>query len=200
MALLNGMHHLTFLTADLDRLIDFYGRVFDAPVTLDLEEEGLRHAFIQIGPHTVLHPFQIPGVEVPQASAPMFQRGRIDHFALDAASEEAFREIYRRLLSEGGMSARSPTWGRSCSSLSKTRTAPTRRLPGPNLVCRSSRESVFRNGLLLRSSDGRAGCSAAKSPGPLPAKLRMKWPGNVSERGAGPDSPNGSPILYGVNR
>jgi predicted lactoylglutathione lyase len=31
----------------------------------------------------------------------MFKRGRIDHFALFAPTEEAFREICRRLESEG---------------------------------------------------------------------------------------------------
>jgi catechol 2,3-dioxygenase-like lactoylglutathione lyase family enzyme len=93
--LLNDIHHLTFITADLDRLIGFYERVFEARVTVDLEEEGLRHAFIEVGPHTVLHPFQVPGVE-PLGSQPVFQRGRLDHFALNAASEEAFRELHRR--------------------------------------------------------------------------------------------------------
>ncbi len=101
MTLLSGIHHLTFLTADMDRLIAFYSRVFDATVTLDLEEDGLRHAFIEIGPRTVLHPFEIPGVDVPQESAPMFQRGRIDHFALDAASQEAFHDLRRRLVAAG---------------------------------------------------------------------------------------------------
>ena len=100
MQLLNDMHHLTFLTADMDRLIDFYARVFGARVTVDLEEEGLRHAFIEIGPHSLLHPFQVPGVEPPGAQ-PMFERGRLDHFALNAATEEAFREARRRLVEEG---------------------------------------------------------------------------------------------------
>lgn len=98
--LLNDIHHLTFVTADMDRLIGFYERVFGARVTVDLEEEGLRHAFIEVGPHTVLHPFQVPGVE-PPLPQPMFQRGRLDHFALGAASEEAFREIHRRIVAEG---------------------------------------------------------------------------------------------------
>jgi predicted lactoylglutathione lyase len=31
----------------------------------------------------------------------MFQRGRLDHFALRAPSEEAFREIRRRVEAEG---------------------------------------------------------------------------------------------------
>jgi catechol 2,3-dioxygenase-like lactoylglutathione lyase family enzyme len=98
--LTKDIHHMTFLTADMDRLIAFYERVFDARVILDLEEEGLRHAFIEIGPHTVLHPFQVPGVDVPSFQ-PIFERGRLDHFGLNAASEEAFREIRRRLVAEG---------------------------------------------------------------------------------------------------
>jgi catechol 2,3-dioxygenase-like lactoylglutathione lyase family enzyme len=97
---LNDIHHLTFITADMDRLIAFYERVFGARVTVDLEEEGLRHTFIEVGTHTVLHPFQVPGVQLP-ASGPMFQRGRLDHFALNAASEEAFRELRRRVVAEG---------------------------------------------------------------------------------------------------
>ena len=99
MQLLEDIHHLTFLTGDMDRLIAFYERIFDARATLDLEEEGVRHAFIEVGPHTVLHPFQVPGVEVPGRQA-MFERGRLDHFGLNAASEDAFWELRRRLLEE----------------------------------------------------------------------------------------------------
>lgn len=100
--LLNDINHLTFVTADMDRLISFYGRVFDARTTVDLEEEGLRHAFIEVGPHTVLHPFQVPGVESP-GQQPMFGRGRLDHFALNAASGEAFWELHRRIAAEGAL-------------------------------------------------------------------------------------------------
>jgi catechol 2,3-dioxygenase-like lactoylglutathione lyase family enzyme len=98
--MLTDIHHLTFVTADMDRLIGFYERIFDAEVTLDIEEEGLRHAFIEVGPHTVLHPFQIPDVD-PPGPQPMFARGRLDHFALLARSEEAFRELRRRIEAEG---------------------------------------------------------------------------------------------------
>jgi catechol 2,3-dioxygenase-like lactoylglutathione lyase family enzyme len=100
MQLIDDLHHLTFITADMDRLIAFYRRVFDATVTVDLVEDGLRHAFIRIGTRTVLHPFQVPGVE-PPGPQPMFQRGRLDHFALSATSEAAFMEVRRRLLAEG---------------------------------------------------------------------------------------------------
>ena len=99
MPLINDIHHLTFITADMDRLTAFYERVFRARVTVDLEEEGLRHAFIEVGPHTVLHPFQVPDL-TPPGSQPMFQRGRLDHFGLNAASEEAFWELRRRVVAE----------------------------------------------------------------------------------------------------
>ena len=70
--------------------------------TLDLTEEGVRHVFLEVGPSTVLHPFQIlDGPELPPAPGTMFQRGRLDHFALRAPSEEAFREIRRRVEAEG---------------------------------------------------------------------------------------------------
>jgi len=100
MRLVDGINHLTFITADIDRLIDFYARVFEAKVTLDLTEGGLRHAFIEIGRTTVLHPFQIPEVN-PPGKLPMFKRGRLDHFALNATSEDAFRELRQRLIAEG---------------------------------------------------------------------------------------------------
>ena len=100
MKLTNDLNHLTFITGDMDRLVSFYQRVFEAPVTLDLTENGLRHVFIEVGPHTVLHPFQITGV-TPPPPAPMFERGRLDHFALNAASEAAFRELRRRAVAEG---------------------------------------------------------------------------------------------------
>jgi catechol 2,3-dioxygenase-like lactoylglutathione lyase family enzyme len=100
MPLLNDIHHLTFLTADMDRLLAFYEQVFEARATVDLAEEGLRHAFIEVGPHTVLHPFQVPGV-APPGEQPMFQRGRLDHFALNAATEEAFLELRRRVVDAG---------------------------------------------------------------------------------------------------
>lgn len=100
MSLLAGTHHLATLTADMDRLIAFYQRVFDARVVFDVEEEGVRHAFIELGPTTLLHPFQIPGIDVPQGKLPIFGRGRIDHFALQASTLEAFREVRRRAIAD----------------------------------------------------------------------------------------------------
>jgi catechol 2,3-dioxygenase-like lactoylglutathione lyase family enzyme len=43
MSLVQGVHHVTFLTEDIERLSAFYRRVFDAITTLDMTEEGVRH-------------------------------------------------------------------------------------------------------------------------------------------------------------
>jgi hypothetical protein len=92
------------LTADLDRLVAFYERVFDAGTTLDIVEEGVRHVFPQVGPTTVLHPFQIirwaraaarPRDDVPaRAPRPLCSAG---------PSAEAFAEIRRRLVVEAAL-------------------------------------------------------------------------------------------------
>lgn len=102
MRLVDGIHHATWLTEDVGRIAAFYGRVLDARTTLDLTEEGVRHVFLQVGPATVLHPFQLlDGPALPPAPGRMFERGRLDHFAVLATSEEAFREIRRRAEAEG---------------------------------------------------------------------------------------------------
>jgi catechol 2,3-dioxygenase-like lactoylglutathione lyase family enzyme len=101
-SLVEGIHHTTFLTDDVDRLAAFYERIFEAEKTLDMTEEGVRHIFLEVGPTTVLHPFQIvDGLPLPPAPGTMFQRGRLDHFALSAPSEEAFVELRGRLEAEG---------------------------------------------------------------------------------------------------
>jgi catechol 2,3-dioxygenase-like lactoylglutathione lyase family enzyme len=99
--LVDGIHHVTFLTEDMDRLVAFYERVFDAEKTLDMTEDGVRHVFLKVGQPTVLHPFQMLEGPDPPPPSPMFSRGRLDHFALYAPSEEAFRELRRRIEAEG---------------------------------------------------------------------------------------------------
>lgn len=101
MPLTAGTHHVATLTADMDRLIDFYARVFDAQVTMDWREQGLRHVFIDLGGGFVLHPFEIPGVDVPQGELTMFERGRIDHIALRAETADDFWTVRERIYEAG---------------------------------------------------------------------------------------------------
>ena len=87
MPLTEGCSHVATMTDDPDRLMAFYGRVFDAETIFDMEEEGLRHVDIDIGGSAVLHAFHVPWVE-PDDRRSMFERGRIDHYGLTVTSIE----------------------------------------------------------------------------------------------------------------
>ncbi len=101
MKLLDGINHVAIVTSDIDRMVDFYTQVFDANVALDMKEERLRIALIEVGPSSMLAVFQIEGGEPLPGGLPQFQRGRHDHLCLNAASDEAFRELRRRAVAEG---------------------------------------------------------------------------------------------------
>jgi catechol 2,3-dioxygenase-like lactoylglutathione lyase family enzyme len=101
MALLTGINHVATLTADLDRLIGFYTEVFDAEVTLDMTEGGLRHAMIDLGGGACLHPFQIEGNSHGTGSGAIFDRGHMDHLALNVADEATFELLRARLVEAG---------------------------------------------------------------------------------------------------
>ena len=101
MPLTSGAHHLATLTADMERLIAFYTGVFDATVLADMGEEGLRHVFLDLGGGFILHPFEIPGHDVPQGELAIFERGRIDHLALRAATPEDFWNVRERIRAAG---------------------------------------------------------------------------------------------------
>ena len=99
--LLDGVNHVAVITEDTDRLAAFYEDVFDAergpsaPTPPDM-----RLTFLHIGPHTELNVFQLDGTSQPDPTK-AFERGRLDHFGLQAASKEAFDEIRRRLMVRG---------------------------------------------------------------------------------------------------
>ena len=100
--LLTGINHVATLTNDTDRLHAFYREVFDATVFADFSPgPGMRLSFIELGTTTALNVFQIDGNDEANRQKPDFGRGRIDHLGLEAASQEAFDEIRRRLMRAG---------------------------------------------------------------------------------------------------
>lgn len=100
MSLTSGFNHVAFVTNDLDRLADFYKKIFDAEVVADMHARGIRHAMIKIGPSAVIHPFEMPDSDQTKPLG-MFERGRLDHIALNAPTKEAFEEIRKRLVDAG---------------------------------------------------------------------------------------------------
>jgi catechol 2,3-dioxygenase-like lactoylglutathione lyase family enzyme len=111
---LSGINHVTFLTADLDRLAAFYEEVFGARKLVELplpEPDGPgRHALIGVGAGAALHPFELSRVELPPARR-MFERGRVDHFALDVPDAETFERARADLVARGASDGRVTDFG-----------------------------------------------------------------------------------------
>lgn len=100
--LLDGVNHVAILTRDTERLCGFYQDVFEATVRAEMRpDDRLRLTFLDIGPATEFNIFEIEGNTEAERQTPMFGRGRIDHLGLQAASEEAFREVRARLMARG---------------------------------------------------------------------------------------------------
>ena len=100
--LLDGVNHIAVLSHDVQRLGEFYRTVFDA-VVHETKDHGPGETMtdIGIGPGTSLNVFVIDGNTEADRQTPMWQRGRLDHLGLSAASREAFDEIRKRLIAVG---------------------------------------------------------------------------------------------------
>jgi catechol 2,3-dioxygenase-like lactoylglutathione lyase family enzyme len=99
--LLAGVNHVALLTSDTERLRRFYEQVFDATVTGELRDGDVRLTFVSVGPTTELNVFEVAGNDEATRQTPMFGRGRIDHFGLQAASKATFDVIRDRLVACG---------------------------------------------------------------------------------------------------
>lgn len=102
--LLDGINHIAWISKDAARLGRFYADVFEADVgpTRPHGEDGKETmTIIGIGTHTALNIVAIEGNTEPERQTPMWGRGRIDHFGLQAASPEAFASIRQRLIDRG---------------------------------------------------------------------------------------------------
>lgn len=102
--LLNGINHIALISKNVSRLRAFYTEVFDAeagPTNPHGPGGGETMTVIRIGPHTELNVFTIEGNAEPDRQTPMWGRGRLDHFGLQAASESDFETIRQRLIARG---------------------------------------------------------------------------------------------------
>ena len=86
--LVDGVNHIAILTADMERFIRFYQEAFDAKVEHDNRNHaghaGERMVIMSIGGQSEFNVFEVPGNTQARVQTPMFGRGRIDHFGLNA--------------------------------------------------------------------------------------------------------------------
>lgn len=60
--------------------------------------------FLSLGGPTVLHAWQVDGVDPDEFDGEIFSRGRVDHFALAAESYADFERLRQTLVEEGATS------------------------------------------------------------------------------------------------
>ena len=101
MQLVTGINHVAIMTEDVDRFSTFFTEVFGARVVFEETNPQFRHAILSLGGTSVLHPVEVVDNAHARASSAMFDRGHLDHFALDVPSREAFEEIRKRLVERG---------------------------------------------------------------------------------------------------
>jgi len=99
--MLSGIHHVALVTEDLDRFVAFYREVFDVEVIVELGDDDLRHALVDIGGGAALHPFEMPDNPAARGVVGMFGRGHLDHLALNVADERTFQALRKRLVEAG---------------------------------------------------------------------------------------------------
>ena len=116
---LNGVNHIALLTTDMDRFIRFYQEAFDAKVVADNPKhagnEGERMVIMDLGGPSAFNVFQVPGNTQASVQTPMYGRGRIDHFGLNASSREALEQVRQRLMRLGATDGTVTDFGRQLS-------------------------------------------------------------------------------------
>ncbi|MEO8694608.1 MAG: VOC family protein [Acidimicrobiales bacterium] len=100
--LLDGVNHVAILTQDTDSFHAFFREVFEVTISHDeVVGPGVRLSLVDIGPHSEINLFEIDANYEAQRQTPMFERGRLDHVGLQAASLDAFDVIRDRLVARG---------------------------------------------------------------------------------------------------
>jgi catechol 2,3-dioxygenase-like lactoylglutathione lyase family enzyme len=98
--MLAGFNHVAILTDDLERLGGFYRDVFEVSDIQPMEFDGVHHWLIRVGGASVLHAF----AKSAPTPGPVFERGRIDHLALNVDDRSEFDRLRERLVAAGASS------------------------------------------------------------------------------------------------
>jgi catechol 2,3-dioxygenase-like lactoylglutathione lyase family enzyme len=98
-----GFNHVATVTADLDRVVAFYRRVFGARVTFEMDatEDHPRMAILDLGGGSALNVAEQRGDTIVGDRTKAGGRGPIDHYGVAVSSVAALREVRDRLVGEG---------------------------------------------------------------------------------------------------
>jgi catechol 2,3-dioxygenase-like lactoylglutathione lyase family enzyme len=110
-AAIDGLNHLAISTPDLDRLVAFWAETCRLTFEEEHDSAPFRHGMLAMGA-SMIHVFELDEqVTGPVPHLPMFRRGRIDHFALNAPDEHALRAVRDRLVAVGASDGQVTSFG-----------------------------------------------------------------------------------------
>jgi catechol 2,3-dioxygenase-like lactoylglutathione lyase family enzyme len=103
MPVTNGFNHVATVTADLDRLVDFYTNAFGAEVmfTMEARDDHPRMSILDLGGGAALNAFEVPADTIIGERRRIGGRGPIDHFALSVDSLATLEAMRERLVNAG---------------------------------------------------------------------------------------------------
>src|SRR5215212_4275921 len=98
-----GFNHVATLTTDLDRLVQFYVKAFDAELTFEMEarEDHPRMAILDLGGGAALNVFEAADGAIIGEQRRQGARGAIDHFGLAVGSRAELEAVEQRLREAG---------------------------------------------------------------------------------------------------
>jgi catechol 2,3-dioxygenase-like lactoylglutathione lyase family enzyme len=98
-----GFNHVATLTADLDRLVDFYATVFDAVVTHEMvaRPDHPRMVILDLGGGSALNVFEVADDDIIGDRRRQGGRGAIDHFGFAVDSRTTLEMVKDRLVTAG---------------------------------------------------------------------------------------------------
>ncbi len=103
MPITSGLNHIATLTTNLDRFASWYGRVFDATVTFEMEAEGdhPRMTILNLGGDSALNVFEVSAESLIGDRRRIGGRGAIDHFGLAVPDRATLEQVQGRLTDVG---------------------------------------------------------------------------------------------------
>src|SRR3954465_10438380 len=99
-----GFNHVATVTADLDRVKDFYIKAFEAEITFEMQAtaDHPRMTVINLGGGSAPNVFEVPAESIiGDRRASDGGRGPIDHYAISVDSRDTLEAMRDRLVQAG---------------------------------------------------------------------------------------------------
>jgi catechol 2,3-dioxygenase-like lactoylglutathione lyase family enzyme len=99
----SGFNHVATATADLDRVVSFYQKVFGAEMTFEMAatDDHPRMAILDLGAGSALNIVEQPADTIVGDRTRSGSRGPIDHFGIAVGSRSTLEEVLDKLVAAG---------------------------------------------------------------------------------------------------